>query len=168
MKELYHRALTFATAAHQNQVRKYTGEPYINHPLAVMEIVRTVPHTDEMLVAAVLHDVVEDCDVSIQDICDEFGTVVGMYVEYLTDVSTPEHGNRAQRKMMDARHYARGPAQSQTIKVADFIHNTSDIAQHDPRFWEVYKHEKWFALNLLTDADPQLWEQARKQIKELW
>lgn len=166
---LYERAVKFATRAHRNQVRKYTGEPYIMHPLAVAEIVRTVDgHTDEMLAAAVLHDVVEDCDVTIQDVCDEFGTVVGMYVEYCTDVSTPDHGNRAFRKTMDARHYARGPAQSQTIKVADFIHNTADIAQNDPRFWEVYKHEKWFALNLLTEADPQLWQQARKQIKEFW
>ena len=165
---MFDRAIRFATKAHRNQVRKYTGEPYIQHPLAVAEIVRTVPHTEEMLVAAVLHDVVEDTDVTIQDICNEFGTVVGMYVEYLTDISTPEHGNRAQRKLLDARHYARGPAQAQTIKVADFIHNTADIHTHDPRFWEVYKHEKWIALNLLTDADPQLWERAAKQIKELW
>lgn len=162
------QAITFATKAHRNQVRKYSGEPYITHPLAVMEIVATVPHTEDMLIAAVLHDVVEDCDVSIQDVCDNFGTVVGMYVEYLTDVSKPEDGNRAFRKEMDARHYARGPAEAQTIKVADFIHNTADIHKNDPRFWEVYKHEKWFALNLLTEADPTLWYQAKMQIKEFW
>lgn len=162
------KAITFATKAHRNQVRKYSGDPYITHPLAVMEIVATVHHTAEMLMAAVLHDVVEDTDVTIQDVCDEFGTVVGMYVEYLTDISKPEDGNRAQRKQMDAYHYARGPAEAQTIKVADFIHNTADIYKNDPRFWEVYKHEKWFALNLLTEADPQLWLQAKNQIKEMW
>jgi (p)ppGpp synthase/HD superfamily hydrolase len=165
---LVKKAILFATKAHRNQLRKYTGEPYIVHPLAVMEIVATVDHTDEMLAAAVLHDVVEDCDVTIQDVCDEFGTVVGMYVEYLTDVSKPEHGNRATRKEMDAWHYSRGPAESQTIKVADLIHNTADIHKHDPRFWEVYKHEKWLVLNRLTKADPILWERARVQIKELW
>lgn len=166
---MFDASVKFATRAHRNQVRKYTGEPYIMHPLAVAEIVRTVPnHTEEMLVAAVLHDVVEDTDVTIQDICDRFGTVVGMYVEYVTDISTPEHGNRKIRKEMDAWHYSRGPAESQTIKVADLIHNTADIAQHDPRFWELYKHEKWYALNLLTEADPVLWQQARDQIKRLW
>ena len=85
---MFNKALQFATEAHGSQVRKYTGEPYITHPIAVADIVRTVEgHTEEMLVAAVLHDVVEDTDVTIDDICKEFGTVVGMYVEYLTDVS---------------------------------------------------------------------------------
>jgi len=166
---MFDKAVKFATRAHRTQTRKYTGEPYIHHPLAVAEIVRTVPgHTEDMLVAAVLHDVVEDCDVTIQDICDEFGTVVGMYVEYLTDISRPEHGNRKVRKEMDAWHYSRGPAESQTIKVADLIHNTADIHTHDPHFWEVYKHEKWYCLNLLTEADPGLWNRARTQLKELW
>ncbi len=162
------KAIKLATHGHREQKRKYTGEPYIMHPLAVMEIVATVSHTVEMLIAAVLHDVVEDTDVTIDDICNEFGTVVGMYVEYLTDISKTEDGNRAQRKEKDAWHYARGPAEAQTIKVADLIHNTADIHKHDPRFWEVYKQEKWFALNLLTEADPQLWSQARKQLKEMW
>ena len=166
---MFERAVKFATKAHRGQKRKYTDEPYIMHPLAVAEIVRTVSdHTEEMLVAAVLHDVVEDTDVTIQDICDEFGTVVGMYVEYLTDISTPEDGNRAQRKERDAWHNSRGPAEAQTIKVADLIHNTADIHTNDPRFWEVYKHEKWFLLNLLTEADSVLWLQARDQLKELW
>ena len=166
---MFDRAVKFATKAHRGQVRKYTDQAYIMHPLAVAEIVRTVPnHTEEMLVAAVLHDVVEDTDVTVQNICDEFGTVVGMYVEYLTDISVPQDGNRAQRKERDAYHVASGPAESQTIKVADLIHNTADISTHAPKFWEVYKHEKWFQLNLLTKADSELWLQARNQLKELW
>ena len=166
---MFERAVKFATRAHRGQVRKYTDQAYIMHPLSVAEIVRTVPnHTEEMLVAAVLHDVVEDCDVDINDICEEFGTVVGMYVSYLTDVSTPEDGNRSQRKQKDAHHVASGPAEAQTIKVADLMHNTVDIYANDPRFWEVYKHEKWFQLNLLTEADSTLWLQARNQLKELW
>ena len=44
--------LKFATKAHSSQKRKYTGEPYIVHPIAVSEIVKTVPHTDEMVAAA--------------------------------------------------------------------------------------------------------------------
>ena len=54
------RAIHLATVAHTGQKRKYTGAPYIGHPLEVMGIVQTVPHTTEMLMAAVLHDVVED------------------------------------------------------------------------------------------------------------
>lgn len=162
------QAIEFATVAHQGQERKYTQAPYIMHPIAVMQIVKSVPHTEEMLMAAVLHDTVEDTDVTMQDICDKFGTVVGMYVEYLTDISTLEDGNRRIRKRMDALHYAQGPAESQTIKVADFIHNTIDIKTYDPGFWEIYKVEKWESLQYLHKADKGLWLRAEKQIKELW
>ena len=55
-------ARVFATTHHAaiGQVRKYTGEPYINHPASVVELVRSVPHTEVMLAAAWLHDTVED------------------------------------------------------------------------------------------------------------
>lgn len=163
------RAIEFATQAHKGQFRKYTGEPYINHPLAVMEIVRGVPgHTEEMLVAAVLHDVVEDTDVSLMEITEKFGDVVSDLVLHLTDISTPEDGNRLKRKRKDAQWYAQGSAEAQTIKVADFIDNTRDIAQHAPRFWEVYKMEKLYALDLLQEADVDLWHQAHIIIKENW
>ena len=163
------RAIEFATKAHKGQFRKYTGEPYITHPLAVMEIVRGVPgHTQEMLVAAVLHDVVEDTDVSLMEIQEEFGNVVSDLVLHLTDISKPEDGNRLKRKRKDAEWYAQGSAEAQTIKVADFIDNTKDIAQNDPRFWEVYKMEKLYALDLLQEADVDLWHQAHIQIKENW
>lgn len=163
------RAIEFATQAHKGQFRKYTGEPYITHPLAVMEIVRGVPgHTQEMLVAAVLHDVVEDTDVSLMEIQEEFGNVVSDLVLHLTDISKPEDGNRLKRKRKDAEWYAQGSAEAQTIKVADFIDNTKDIAQNDPRFWEVYKMEKLYALDLLQEADVDLWHQAHIQIKENW
>ena len=163
------RAIQFATKAHEGQYRKYTHDPYITHPLAVMEIVKGVPgHTEEMLVAAVLHDVVEDTDVSLMEIQEEFGDAVSDLVLHLTDISTPEDGNRLKRKRKDAEWYAQGSADAQTIKVADFIDNTRDIAQNDPRFWEIYKMEKLYALDLLQEADTDLWHQAHIQIKENW
>ena len=163
------RAIEFATQAHEGQYRKYTAEPYITHPLRVMEIVRGVPgHTEEMLVAAVLHDVVEDTDVSLMEITEKFGDVVSDLVLHLTDISTPEDGNRLKRKRKDAQWYAQGSAEAQTIKVADFIDNTRDIAMYAPKFWEVYKMEKLYALDLLQEADVDLWHQAHIQIKENW
>ena len=163
------KAIQFATEAHEGQYRKYTHEPYITHPLAVMEIVRGVPgHTEEMLVAAVLHDVAEDTDVSLMQIQEEFGDVVSDLVLHLTDISKPEDGNRLKRKRKDAEWYAQGSAEAQTIKVADFIDNTRDIAQHAPKFWETYKMEKLYALDLLQLADTDLWHQAHIQIKENW
>src|SRR3546814_3874012 len=58
---LVSKALAYAAAAHGSidHVRKYTGEPYIHHPIEVMEIVSSVPHTEDMLAAALLHDTIE-------------------------------------------------------------------------------------------------------------
>jgi len=164
-EEIVQRAIAFATVAHEGQVRKYTGEPYVTHPIAVAKIVATVEgHTPEMLAAAVLHDTVEDTPVTIEQVEAEFGPVVAELVDWLTDVSKPEDGNRETRKAIDREHSAAAPAQAQTIKVADLIHNTASISRHDPNFWKVYRREKELLLNLLTEADERLRSKAWRQV----
>tara|TARA_A100001035_G_scaffold263741_1_gene244499 strand:+ start:661 stop:1161 length:501 start_codon:yes stop_codon:yes gene_type:complete len=158
------KAIKFATKAHGKQKRKYTGEPYITHPIAVMEIVRTVPHTEEMLVAAVLHDTVEDTPVTLADIKAEFGTKVMKLVEGLTDVSKPEDGNRKTRKAMDRAHTAKQSAEVQTIKLADLIHNTESIGRFDPKFYKVYREEKIRILDILKLGDRSLMHIAQQQV----
>ena len=66
------KALDFATKAHGDQVRKYTGEPYTNHLVEVMNIVRTVKSDDSMLAAALLHDTIEDTSITETDVQKEF------------------------------------------------------------------------------------------------
>ena len=166
MKQL-DKAIQFATKAHEGQTRKYTGEPYIVHPLSVMEIVKTVDHTEEMLMAAVLHDTVEDTDVTLQDIDREFGPVVAQLVEELTDVSKPEDGNRAFRKGLDREHSAQASAQGQTIKIADLLDNTKSITEHDEHFAKVYMKEKALLLQILDKADKILLKKAQKKV-DIW
>ena len=158
------RARVFATATHAavKQVRKYTFEPYIVHPTEVAGIVATVPHTNEMLAAAWLHDTVEDTGVSIVDIQVEFGNEVASLVSWLTDVSTPEQGNRAVRKAIDREHTAMAPAAAQTVKLADLIANSRSILAHDPAFARVYLEEKRMLLEVLTRGDATLMAQARR------
>ena len=158
------RARVFATAAHAavKQVRKYTFEPYIVHPTEVAGIVATVPHTNEMLAAAYLHDTVEDTGVSIVDIQVEFGNEVASLVSWLTDVSKPEQGNRAVRKAIDREHTAMAPAAAQTVKLADLIANSRSILAHDPAFARVYLEEKRMLLEVLTRGDATLMAQARR------
>ena len=158
------RARVFATAAHAavKQVRKYTFEPYILHPTEVASIVATVPHTNEMLAAAWLHDTVEDTGVSIVDIQKEFGNEVASLVGWLTDVSTPEQGNRAARKAIDRDHTACAPAEAQTVKLADLIANSRSILAHDPTFARVYLEEKRMLLEVLTRGDATLMAEARR------
>ncbi|MFU0503636.1 HD domain-containing protein [Pseudaminobacter sp. NGMCC 1.201702] len=166
--DLCDRALEFATKAHEsiNQRRKYTGEPYIVHPIAVAEIVKTVPHTPEMIAAAYLHDVVEDTAVTIEEIEAEFGKEVADLVGWLTDVSKPQDGNRRARKAIDREHSAKAPAEAQTIKLADLIDNTKAIKPHDPGFWKVYRREKHELLEVLTRGDRTLWQRAQESSRE--
>lgn len=87
-------ALTMCKAWHSGQFRKYTKEPYWTHPVKVMELVKTVKHTEEMLCAALLHDVVEDTDCTIDLIRNPMGDDIACMVEMLTNPSKPEDGNR--------------------------------------------------------------------------
>ena len=103
-------ACAFATRMHGNQRRKYTGEPYVLHCLEVARMVAEIGGTPTMIVAALLHDVVEDTEASIQDVRARFGEDIAQGVAWLTDVSRPEDGNRAVRKAMDRDHLAQATA----------------------------------------------------------
>jgi (p)ppGpp synthase/HD superfamily hydrolase len=160
------RARVFATAAHAavGQTRKYTFEPYIVHPAEVAKIVRDAGGTEAMIAAAWLHDTVEDTGVTIEVIRGEFGVEVAELVGWLTDVSRPEHGNRAHRKALDRAHSAMAPAEAQTVKLADLIANTRSIMSHDAAFAKTYLEEKRLLLEVMTKGDPTLMAEARKYI----
>lgn len=166
--DVVERALVFATAAHAavGQKRKYTGEDYIVHPIAVMELVQSVAHDDNMLAAALLHDVVEDTAVTIDLIREQFGNDIAELVDWLTDVSQPGDGNRAFRKAKDCAHTAAAPARAKTIKLADLIDNSKSIGQFDHSFWRVYKREKDALLAVLTEGDPTLYAEASRYVRK--
>ena len=161
-------ARIFATAAHAavGQLRKYTHEPYIVHPAEVVSMVRSVPHTEAMLAAAWLHDVVEDTGVTIETVRAEFGSEVADLVAWLTDVSRPEDGNRAHRKARDREHTAAAPAEAQTVKLADLISNTRSIMAHDPKFAVTYLEEKRALLAVMTRGDATLMAIALRHVGE--
>ena len=78
---MFEKAVIYATNAHNGQTRKGTNLPFIIHPMEVAAIVAAMTLDQDMLCAAVLHDVVEDCDgISIEDIRREFGDIVASYV----------------------------------------------------------------------------------------
>lgn len=154
-------AKELAHIAHQDQFRKYTGMPYIDHPREVVALIRKyVEHvTDEMLAAAWLHDVVEDQDVSYHDIESATNQTVASYVWHLTD--TPKFvGNRARRKHMDRVRLGNAPAEVQTIKYADLLSNSRDIFKHDKDFAQVFLREKAAMLMSLNSGDKVLKQQA--------
>lgn len=159
------RALHFARMAHTGQKRKYTGEPYVHHPGAVMALVAGVDgHTEDMLAAALLHDVLEDTRATYAELMMWFGHVVAQLVEEVSDISEPWMGNRARRKEIDRDHVAKASAAGKTIKLADLIDNTRTIVQHDPDFARVYLREKRALLEVLDDGDPGLLIKAWDQV----
>lgn len=166
MTNIVERARVFATAAHAavGQTRKYTGEPYVVHPIEVSELVASVGGTEAMVAAALLHDVLEDTEVTVDVLEEQFGSEVADLVLWLTDVSRPEDGNRSTRKALDRQHSAAAPAAAQTIKIADLISNTRTIVEFDPGFAKTYLEEKRLLLDVLTRADPTLLAMARTQI----
>lgn len=144
MGNRYEKALAYATDKHKMQVRKYTGEPYINHCLDVVSILdRHEYYSDVLRVVAILHDVVEDTDATFTEIWDRFGLDVMQGVFFLTDISRPEHGNRNVRKELDRLHILGTTCPfTLLIKCADIISNTGSIAQYDPDFAKIYIPEK--------------------------
>lgn len=171
MNNLVEHARLFADLAHRavNQTRKYTGEPYINHPTAVMRLLET--HSSEAVAdaqraAALLHDTVEDTEVTIAEIEQHFGAEVAELVGWLTDVSKPSDGNRRTRKALDLAHTALAPRAAKNIKLCDLVHNATDITDHDPGFARVWLREKESLLEVLGDADPSLLELARRTLND--
>lgn len=138
------KAAAFAATAHGDQKRKYTGEPYITHPLAVAALVADFTENEDMIVAAILHDVVEDTPVGLAEISAEFGPNVAKIVDELTDKHKPSdapHLNRAARKERELERLKGVSRQAKLIKLMDLQHNRADIEKRDPGFAVVYIKE---------------------------
>jgi guanosine-3',5'-bis(diphosphate) 3'-pyrophosphohydrolase len=160
-----YRAMLFARETHKDQVRKYTGNPYVDHLAEVAGIVAAatsdhscVNGTD--IAIAWLHDCMEDQGVTFDELRQQFGSTVAFGVVDLSDLET---GNRAERKAKSRTRLAAAPPWVQTIKCADLISNTPSIVKHDPKFAVTYLEEKQLLLDVLTKADPRLVEIARTQ-----
>ena len=159
------KALEFARKAHGLQKRKYTHEPYIEHPLEVLQILLQAGEYDlELLQAALLHDVVEDTHIVLDDIRREFGLRVADYVEQLTNVSRPEDGPRSYRKALDLEHLKQAGYEGASIKLADIISNTQNIARVAPEFAKTYLQEKKAQLAVLMHGNGRLWRSANQII----
>lgn len=149
------KAQMFAAGAHAGvgQKRKYTGEDYIHHPVAVADIVRNNGGSDEMIAAALLHDTIEDTQVTYGHIFSLFGERVAEMVDALSNKAKKEDGNRETRFFINVRALReRLDMQSRVIKLADLIHNTQSITKYDQKFAAQYLAEKAFMLRVLFNG----------------
>lgn len=172
----YERALTFAIKAHEGQVRNYSHLPYHTH---LIEVALTAHHHLQPILgidtlcnvvsAAVLHDVLEDTEVTRAGLFIAFGLDVTTLVVELTDVYTTTafpNLNRAARKRREAQRLANISSLAKSIKCADLISNTTSIANQDPEFAKMYLAEKQDVLLAIYDgAYPELHALARDTLK---
>lgn len=119
------RAYKYACEKHVGQTRK-TGEAYINHPMRVAKLVADMGFESDVVIAALLHDVVEDCDTPLEEIAKEFGVSVANMVDALTAVNEHLHAGLTKKeldKLSDIRLQKHMSDKALYIKVADRIDN---------------------------------------------
>jgi guanosine-3',5'-bis(diphosphate) 3'-pyrophosphohydrolase len=137
------RAVRFAAEKHRGQRRKgHDASPYINHPIAVAELLARVGGISDLTVlqAAILHDTIEDTETRRDELDREFGTNVRRLVEEVTDdKSLPKQ----ERKRLQIEHAASLSASAKQIKLADKICNLMDITHSPPADWPLQRKKEY-------------------------
>lgn len=150
-------AARFAAVAHAGQKRKYSDLPYIIHPARVAGRTAVLDGaTEDMVISAYLHDVLEDTNTIPSDIGTLFGQRVLDLVTCLTKPSLHSKEVRKVRVQMDLEHYSRMPATAKCIKMLDRIDNLTDMLGEDMQDvqWAVkYAGESAQLLAAIGDAD---------------
>jgi (p)ppGpp synthase/HD superfamily hydrolase len=178
LTERQSKLLQFVIEQHGEQKRKYTNEPYWKHVYEVAEIVSE--YEGELLIEiALCHDLIEDTEctyLKLAGILFEFGYnssneiyLILEGVRDLTDEYTKEYFpqyNRKQRKELELIRLKTISPNSQTVKYADLIHNTSSIVKYDKNFAKVYLKEKEEILNNMRKGDLKLFVKCYNVLQE--
>jgi GTP pyrophosphokinase len=128
-RELLARAFRFAAKAHEGQQRR-SGEEFIHHPYAVARICAELRQPDETIAAALLHDVVEDTEATLDEVKAEFGEEVAQLVDGVTKLTRVQFQSREQAEAENYRKMILAMAQDPgviLIKLADRLHNLRTI-----------------------------------------
>jgi GTP diphosphokinase / guanosine-3',5'-bis(diphosphate) 3'-diphosphatase len=137
------RAVSFASVKHRNQRRKDAEfSPYINHPIAVASVLATECAVADMqlLIAAILHDTVEDTETTFDELREHFGPTAMELVRELTDdKSLP----KAERKRLQIEHAHSASPGAKQLKIADKICNIRDILANPPAGWSLQRRREY-------------------------
>lgn len=143
--ELLDRAILFAVKAHAGTERRGKGFPYIVHPMEAMEIVATITPDQELLAAAALHDTVEDTNVTIEEIRDQFGERVANLVAAESDVfieGKSEEETWHARKQAAMDRLAAAPHDAKIVALGDKLSNmraiARDYATMGDKLWDIF------------------------------
>ncbi|WP_322050009.1 HD domain-containing protein [Paraburkholderia bannensis] len=155
------QATAFAAEKHRNQRRKDAhASPYINHPIALANVLANEGDVNDeaVLIAALLHDTIEDTETTAAEIETQFGREVAQIVQEVTD---DKRLPKAERKRLQIEHAARISPQAKLVKLADKIANLRDIANSPPADWSLERKREYFAwskavVDQLRGVHPQL------------
>ena len=143
--ELLDRAIVFAVHAHAGTERRGKGFPYIVHPMEAVEIVATMTRDQELLAAAVLHDTVEDTNVTIEQIRAEFGDRVASFVAAESDEphqSRDSIENWRARKQAAIDRLAHASRETKIVALGDKLSNmraiARDYAEQGDKLWNIF------------------------------
>ncbi|HET9371616.1 MAG TPA: HD domain-containing protein [Vicinamibacterales bacterium] len=131
------RALGFAARKHAGQTRKNAGKtPYLNHVIDVTAVLAIDGGVSDeaLLVAAVLHDTVEDTETTLEELAGEFGAEVARLVGEMTDDKSLL---KPERKRLQVRMAPSASAGAKQIKIADKICNVRDVADNPAAHWPI-------------------------------
>ena len=152
---LQESAYRFAKECHRGQFRKGSPRPYINHCTEVARILNKFGYSEEIIVAGLLHDTVEDTEVTLEDLRIGFGERVSNIVKYVTEDKSPDL-SWEKRKVMYIKNLTDAPESSVVVSAADKLHNVTEMLQDwlkvgDAvflRFSEGKEKQKWFHRSL--------------------
>jgi (p)ppGpp synthase/HD superfamily hydrolase len=137
-------AARFAAERHAQQKRKGAlGEPYLNHLVEVAELVTASSQTldTELVMAAFLHDVIEDTSVTLQELKNLFGSDVANLVAEVTDDKSL---SKEMRKHLQVQTAPNKSVRAQTLKLADKISNLRSILASPPQGWNLERRQQYF------------------------
>jgi (p)ppGpp synthase/HD superfamily hydrolase len=176
-------ALVFAARAHREQVRKGSDIPYIIHPVQVSLILLRHGFDEDLAIAGLLHDTVEDTDASLADIAAAFGDEVRDHVAAVTEEKTDDGGERRPwrtRKQEQLDHLARAGARVAALKAADALHNSAstlaDLRRAGREVWNRFnapvEDSLWYygqvaALVVVHLGDHALARELRETVEEM-
>ena len=138
------QAAAFAADKHRLQTRKdKDATPYINHPLALACLLayECAEQDQTLLIAALLHDTIEDTQTTFEEIASRFGTDVAEVVQEVTDDKSLA---KEERKRLQITHAGTASRTAKLVKLADKICNLRDISSSPPANWSLERKREYF------------------------
>ncbi|MBL0142141.1 MAG: bifunctional (p)ppGpp synthetase/guanosine-3',5'-bis(diphosphate) 3'-pyrophosphohydrolase [Betaproteobacteria bacterium] len=155
------KAADFAAFKHRKQRRKDAeASPYINHPLALARVLKLEAGVADVdvLMAAILHDTVEDTETTVEELAMVFTPLIASIVAEVTD---DKNLPKAERKRLQVEHAPHISPQAKLVKLADKICNLRDVVDAPPANWPLERRRGYFewakaVIDGLRGAHPDL------------